>query len=298
MKISKILMLISAIMLLLIANSVVLPQTTRKDAPYENLSSDSSAKVSDHSLFAGAGYGSNMIYLGSTMSGDQPYGYAAVSYGFKNKLYATVSAVHLSDLNPKIAFYIGSLNYNHVFNSWFDISAGLYGYHVTPSLTDTLFSDFLYGDLTLGFDWRLLYTKLSAGGLMSSENQFYLQARNSRYFKTPEFSRKNLYFSFDPYVNLLFGTLLSTETTTETTVTVSQPFRKWRYNSTTQSTTNTVVKKSFGLIEADFGLPVALNADAFTIEAEVSYVLSVHDDPYYPGIKGFVVMLSGFFKIF
>lgn len=297
MKTSKILILNSIVILLLATNFVVMPQGTGKNTQLENLS-DSSAKATDHSFFAGAGYGSNMIYLGSTMSGDQPYGYAAVSYGFKNRLYATVSAVHLSDLNPKLAFYIGSLNYNHVINSWFDISAGLYGYHTAPSLTDTLFSDFLYGDLTFGFDWRILYTKISAGGLLSTENQVYLQARNSRYFKTPEFSRKNLYFSFDPYVNLLFGTLISTETTTETIITVSQPFRKWRQYSTTQNNTNITEHKSFGLIEADFGLPVALNSDWFTIEAEVSYVLSVHDDPYYPGIKGFVFMLSGFFKIF
>ncbi|NSW95412.1 MAG: hypothetical protein HPY62_11960 [Bacteroidales bacterium] len=284
--------------LLLMTNIAVCPQNAPGKSDGKEMPADSSSKVSDHSLFAGAGYGSNMIYLGSTITGDQPYGYAALSYGYKNKLYTTISAVHLSDFNPKVAFYIGSLNYSHVFNSWLDISAGLYGYHVAPSLTDTLFSDFLYGDLTLGFDWKLLYTKLSAGALMSTENQVYLQARNSRYFRTPGFSRKNLFFSFDPYVNLLFGTLISTETTTETTVTVSQPFRKWRKTSTSQSTTNTVVKKSFGLIEADFGLPVALNGNSFTIEAEPGYVLSVHDDPYYPGIKGFIFMLSGFFKIF
>lgn len=284
--------------LLLMANMTLFSQSTGNDYSDKGIPADSSSKISAHSLFAGAGYGSNMIYMGSTITGDQPYAYTALSYGFKNKFYTTVSVVHLSDFNPKVAFYIGSLNYSHVFNSWFDISAGLYGYHVAPSLNDTLFSDFLYGDLTFGFDWRLLYTKISAGGLMSTENQLYLQARNSRYFKTNEFSRKNLYFSFDPYINILFGPLLTTETTNETTVTISRPFRNWRSITNSQSTTNTIVKKTFGLIEADFGLPVALNADSFTIEAETAYVLSVHDDPYYPGVKGFIFMLSGFFKIF
>lgn len=117
------------------------------------------------SFYAGGGYGSNMIYLGSTMSQDNPYGYASVSYGFHNKLFATVSAVHLSAADPLAAFYIGSLSYSHPFNDWFDISAGLYRYQVDPSLTDTLFGSFNYGDLTLGFDWNILYTKISAGAL-------------------------------------------------------------------------------------------------------------------------------------
>ena len=142
--------------------------------------------IAVHSFYSGAGYGSNMIYLGSTISQNQPYGYGSLTYGFKNQFYASVSAVHLSGLNPYLSFYIGALNYSHVFNKWFDISAGLSRYYVVPSLTDTLFNSFTYGDLTLGFDWKLLYSKISAGGLFSSENQAFFQFRNSRYFQTPE----------------------------------------------------------------------------------------------------------------
>jgi len=110
------------------------------------------ARGSSHALYSGGGYGSNMIYLGSTISQDHPYGYGSISYGFKNELFATVSAVHLSGLDPFMAFYIGSLSYSHPFNNWFDVSAGVYRYQVDPSLTDTLFNSFTYGDLTLGFD--------------------------------------------------------------------------------------------------------------------------------------------------
>ena len=106
---------------------------------------------------------------------------------------------------PLLAFYTGSLNYNHAFNSWFDISAGVYRYQVHPSLADTLLRNFTYGDLTLGIDWRLIYSKISVGTLLSDENQTYFQIRNSRYFQTPEFSRKKFYISFDPYINLLLG---------------------------------------------------------------------------------------------
>ncbi len=251
----------------------------------------------DHSLYAGAGYGSNMIYLGSTISQDKPFSYASLTYGFKNEIFASVSAIHLSGLDPFMAFYTASLNYSHVFNSWFDISAGIYRYNVSSVLTDTLFNSFTYGDVTAGFDWRILYTKLSAGGLISDESSGYFQVKNSRYFETREFFKNRFYVSVDPYVNLLFGTLISIETTSGTNVIITQPYRRWRNDGlgTTGSTTYT---KKFGIMEIDFGIPVALNSDFMTIEAEASYLLPLNQDSGLFAPKGFVLMISGFFRIF
>jgi len=259
------------------------------------------SKGSSHSLFTGGGYGSNMIYLGSTISQDQPYAYGSLSYGFKNELYASVSAVHLSGTDPFIAFYIGALNYSHVFNKWFDISLGFSRYQVTSSLTDTLFSSFTYGDVTLGFDWKILYSKISAGGLFSDNDQAYFQFRNSRYFQTPDFFKGKANISFDPYVNLICGTLTEVETNAESTYyySVSSPYRKWRKHG--QSSPSNVVYSytdRFGLLEIDFGLPIDFNTDFMTIEAEPSYVIPFYDDTYFPGVKGFIFSLSIFFRIF
>jgi hypothetical protein len=277
----------------------VLAQTGSKISLLETDTSKTESKVVSHSLYTGAGYGSNMIYLGSTISQNQPYGYGNLTYGFKNQFYASASAVHLAGLNPFLSFYIGALNYSHVFNSWFDISAGVYRYQVPSSLTDTLFSNFTYADLTLGLDWTLLYSKLSVGGLFSEENQIYFQFRNSRYFQTPEFFKGKANISFDPYANLLFGTLFEVETSTETSIVASSPGRKWKQNKPTQGTAaNTSYSKKFGIMEIDFGLPVALNTDFITIEAEVNYVLPLYNDPVYHTPKGFVFQLSGFFRIF
>ena len=256
----------------------------------------SAAKDSRHSLFAGIGYGSNMIYMGSTISRNLPFEYASLIYGYKSAFYASASAVHLADNNPFLAFYYGSLNYNHTFNSWFDISAGVYRYQVIPSLRDTLFNSFTYGDITLGFDWKLLYTKLSAGGLLADENRAFLQIRNSRYFQTGDFFKDKFNISFDPYVNLLFGTLLEAKTTTGTVVRLSPPYGRWK--RFIKNTTYTSYTKKFGFMEVDFGLPVALNADKMTVEAEVDYIIPVYDDPELPGPKGFVFMLSAYFRIF
>ena len=255
---------------------------------------DSSA-VSKHSLFTGLGYGSNMIWLGSTISQNQPFGYGAVTYGFNNELYVTLSAVHLSQTDPFLAFYTGSINYNHVFNKWFDISAGLYRYQVLPSLTDTLFGSFTYADFTMGFDWKLIYTKMSVGGLVSYDNQLYIQIRNSRYFQTPDFFKGRANISFDPYVNLLMGTYTQAETTTGPPVAVFPPFRKWITDN--QGTTTTYTNR-FGIIDIDLGLPVALNTDRMSVEAEAGYVFPVYKDSGYPRPEGFIFLLSAYFRIF
>ena len=251
---------------------------------------------SKHSLFTSTGYGSNMIYLGSTISQDRPYGYGAVTYGFNDKLYFTTSAVHLSGTNPFVAFYAGTVSYNHVFNSWFDISAGISRYQVSKSLTDTLFNSFFYGDITFGTDWRILYTKISAGGLLSDGTSTYFQLRNSRYFQTPGFTSKKFYFSFDPYFNLLAGSITKEETATGTTVSLSPPFRK--KGNGKNGTISTKYITAFGIMDVDFGLPVAFITGRLTIEAEPSYLIPVYKDPEYPGLKGFNFLVSVYFRIF
>ncbi|MFH0841541.1 MAG: hypothetical protein V1903_02855 [Bacteroidota bacterium] len=286
-----------------------------------------------HSLYTSLGYGSNMIYLGSTMSQNQSCGYGSLVYGYKNSLFVSFSGVHLSTVDPYLSFWIGSMSYSHTFNSWFDISAGLYRYQFAKSLTDTLFSNFFYGDLTLGFDWKILYSKVSAGTIFSQGSQGYVQVRNSRYFQTPSFSSKKAYFVFDPYVNILFGSLTRIESSTDTIITVSSPFLKnvsgsvsgtgygsgngqgngngagagtgSGTSSTTGSTTtssqavtSTAYTSDFGLMEIDFGLPVSFNTNRLTLEAEAGYILPVFDDPVYQSMKGFVFTFSIFYKIF
>jgi len=145
-------------------------------------------------------------------------------------------------------------------------------------------------------DWRIIYTKISVGELFSDENSTYLQVKNSRYFQTPEFFNKKVNISFDPYVNILMGTLTEVITSEGTSVILSPPYRKWR--QTVQGSQTTSVTKSFGVIEVDFGLPVSFNTDRFTIEAEAGYVLPVYKGESSAVQKGFLFLLSGYFRIF
>ncbi len=284
------------ILFLLIPFNILAQAKTISSLPKADTSSNNESGGSRHSLFTGIGYGSNMIYMGSTISGNQPYGYTSLTYGYNSEFFASVSAIHLSGYNPFFSFFTGSLNYNHVFNSWLDISSGLYRYQATNSVTDTLFSNFTYADLTLGIDWRLIYSKISLDGLFSDENRAYLQIKNSRYFQTSELMKKKFYISFDPFVNLLFGTLTKANTTTGSSVMIFPPYHRWKFYR--QRTANTTYSGSFGLMEIDFGLPVALNFNKMTLEAEASYILPAYNDSELPGSRGFVFLLSGYFRIF
>lgn len=249
-------------------------------------------------LYGGIGYGNNMIYLGSTISQGRPYAYAALSYAVTDELYISLSSIHLSGYSPLLPINSGSATWSHVFNSWFDITAGLYGYLVAPSLRDSLFGNFLYSDVTLGVDWRILYSKISAGGLFSDYSQAYLQFRNSRYFETPDIFRGKANISFDPYINIIAGTIITAETvtTTDTVFSTFPPFGK--PGDRVETTSSTVYSRSFGLLEADIGLPVSLNFNKFTLEVEAGYVLPLNSDYSEYISKGFILMASAYFRIF
>ncbi|MDX9948559.1 MAG: hypothetical protein RBS38_14455 [Bacteroidales bacterium] len=152
----------------------------------------------------------------------------------------------------------------------------------------------MYGNFTLGFDWKILYTKMSAGSVLSEGNGTYLQMRNSRYFQTPAFADGKAYISFDPYVNMLFGTLTRTITADGTTIGISRPFGSGKAgrNSTQNTTTY------FGLMELDMGIPVSLNAGSFTLEAETGYVFTLYSDAEAANPKGFIFMVNCYYKIF
>jgi hypothetical protein len=261
----------------------------------KNLSYENDSIYQVHSLYASVGSGSNMIFLGSTISRDQPFYSTAVTYGYKNSFYASASASHIIGVNPLIAYYSLSLNYSHVFNSWFDISSSVAGNMTAESLQESLFSDFAFINLTTGFDWKLIYTKLSFGELISNNHQGYLQIRNSRYFATPQFFNGKGQISFDPNINVLFGDIIKIETTTGITRFGSAiPFHHFRKipNSTIES-----YSYKFGLMDYEFSLPVTFSYDNFSIEAEPSYILPSYSNSVYHPPKGFTFFVNAYFRI-
>jgi len=256
-------------------------------------------KISPHSLYGSLGFGNNMI-LASTVSQAQPFYFGALSYGYNNEFFASVCSFHLPDFEPFLAYNTFSLNYNHVFNSWFDISVVGSRYQIANVLSDTLFSSFFFGEFTLGVDWKVLYSKLSVGGLFSETSRAYFTMRNSRYFQTPYFFNDKAYISFDPYVNLLFGSLTKTVTSEGTSIGISSPFNTGGKGKNSSGTSSSTLQTTnfLGLMEVDLGLPVGINFNRLTIEAEPGYILPMFSDADIPSPKGFVFLINCSIKIF
>jgi hypothetical protein len=268
--------------------------TIQKPATQSQASDESPDDI--HSLYAGVGAGSNMIYLGTSISNNRPFYAASATYGYRNTLFASASATHISETTPYLAFYNLALNYSHAFNSWFDISADIAGYKTAESLKDSLFADFAFINLTTGFDWKLIYTRISFSGVLSEQKGFYLQISNSRYFETPGFFNGKALVSFNPDIDLLFGNLVTVDSATGVKkYGNAPPFSHARKKPA--SPTETYSEK-FGLMDVQFSLPVTFSYGKFSFEAEASYLLPVYSDPYYPEQKGFTFYLNAFFKIF
>ena len=269
-----------------IMSPVVTAQTDLK--PDSVPDANTGSTESKHSIYASAGLGYNMVYMGTSLSQDKPYYSGGLIYGFNNELFASASAFHLNVYDPFLAFSTFSLIYNHTFNSWFDIALSASRYQVNKTLADTLFSSFFYADAALGFDWKILYTKISAGTILSESSGLYCQLRNSRYFETSSFLGGKAYFSFDPYVNMLFGTL--TETKDGATV-ITPPFRgKTGGGSASETSTK------FSLMEIDLGIPISFNIGRFTIDAEPGYIIPLYSDSA-SGTDGFIFTMGIYFKI-
>ncbi|MCK7541751.1 MAG: hypothetical protein MZV63_68115 [Marinilabiliales bacterium] len=69
-------------------------------------------------------------------------------------------------------------------------------------------------------------------------------------------------------------------------------------NGQVQGSSATTYSESFGLMEIDFGLPIAFSYDFFTLEIEPGYVLPLYSDTGTTGMNGFLFMASLFFRIF
>ena len=71
--------------------------------------------------------------------------------------------------------------------------------------------------------------------------------------------------------------------------------RPWKGGNSTTTTTYT---ERFGFMEIDFGLPISFSYDFFTIEAEPGYILPLYDDNGAQEMKGFIFLISAFFRFF
>jgi len=317
----------SLVFLMILLCGKVLSQNDSVKAEIYADSSISVPAIPIHALYTGLGYGSSMIYQGSSIPQNQTSGYAALMYGFRNKLFASVSAFKIANSTQLPDFYNYSLIYMNSFTKWLDLSAALAAVQFN-GMPDTLLHDFIYSDITAGLSWKFLKANISCSGLFSDKSRYYYQLKTSAYFQTPYFLKGKAYLSVNPYVNLLLGSYLqenssyvTTTYTTYDTITISDRNPSPVINETSNgqssqsssSVSNSLItitpvtthsgteitsySKAFGLMEINAGLPVAINFNKAAFEVEAGYLIPLHPGTYIPNPKGFVFRMSLFLRI-
>jgi hypothetical protein len=255
-----------------------------------------SATAGKHTLFATAGFGSNMLFLGSSMSSGNPFYSGGLVYGYRSSLYLSAGATHISGTTPFLAYYSAGLDYKHTFNSWLDISANMSGYTMSRSASSTLFNDFGYASFTAGFDWRILYTKVTGAVLYSGQAKGYLQISNSRYFQSPYFMKGKAFVSFYPEINLLMGEIVTADTTTVSgSRTYVPPFMRIRRDRLPPQVT---YSSRFGPVFFEFSAPVSFSYGRMSLEATPCYLLPAFRSNVMKAPEGFTFFMTATFRIF
>lgn len=192
-------LLINSLLLLFLLG--FMPVFGQTELPTDSLA----AKEPAHQFFAGAGYGSDLIYYGTSVSGNQPYFSGELIYAWEKGLWASTTLYHLPDQDPFFSFVDLAAGYSYVFNKVFDAGLSISQYHGGKSIDTTFYADYTFLSAYLGIDWKLLYTTFTPGWLLAEENSFYLMVDNTHYFRTPTFGKRNCYFTFNPGISFLFG---------------------------------------------------------------------------------------------
>ncbi|MEE4177623.1 MAG: hypothetical protein V2I46_08945 [Bacteroides sp.] len=246
-----------------------------------------------HQFFAGAGYGSDLIYYGTSVSGNQPYFSGELIYAWEKGLWAAAAFYHLPEQEPFFSFVDLSVGYSYVFNKVFDAGLSVSQYHGGESIDTTFYADYTFLSASLGVDWRLLYTTFTPGWLLAEENSFYLVVDNTHYFRTPSFGKKDSYFTFNPGVSFLFGSYAWLRQYGGQGGGGQGPGPGGNRN--TYATT--VEEEDFRMLDMQLSIPVEFYLDRLSIEFEPAYFLNFIGDENGDTEGRFFFTLGFYYKI-
>lgn len=245
-----------------------------------------------HSLYLGAGYGSNLLLAGSSISGNQPYISSDFAWSFKHGFWASVMVYNLPGVaDSYLPLYDISVGYSRYLNKWFDISVSAATYRAAESMKEKLHDNFNYVTVSAGFDWIILYTRASAGYIPGETSTTYFFLRNSHYFETPPMGSRKSFFSFDPSINFLFGDHLRWELH-EIPPPGGRPVRPGNEVYAWQ------MVNSFEGLQTELSLPISFNTGSFTFEVEPIYLIPLLSDKNYLSPGGFHFFLSLYFRLY
>lgn len=249
-------------------------------------------KQKTHQLFAGTGYGSNLIYYGTSVSGNQPYFSGELLYSWKGGIWAGAGFFHLPGEQPFISFLDLSTGYTHIFNKVFDAGASISQFHGSQTLENTLYSDYTYLSGNLGIDWFVLYTSMSPGWLLAEDNSFYFLVKNSHYIRTGNLGNKLSYLSFNPGFSFMFGSYAWMSQVPRTGAGFGPGF------GNPINPIQTEIREDFRLLDMQLSIPVAFYSGHFSLEAEPAYFINFIKDENGDTSRRFFFTLGIYYKIF
>lgn len=242
-------------------------------------------------VFAGIGYGSNLIYYGTSLTGHQPYLAAELLFAWKEGFWAGAGFFHLPGNHPFITFSNFIAGYSHAFNQVFDISTSISRFNANNINTVDNYADYTFFSASLGIDWVLLYTSIKPGWLFSHKNSFYLLIKNSHYFFTPNLGNTSTYFSFNPGFSFMLGTYAWLSHAT-------QPLYPIRRRPGLIITPVPIeVKKEFRPLDMQLSLPIALNTKRISLELEPAFFYNFYQVETMPKGGQFFFTTGIYFKI-
>jgi hypothetical protein len=246
-----------------------------------------------HKLFLGSGYGSDLVYDGSSQAFSQPFYSGDIYYVYKNRWWLSAVGYKLPGIDNFVPMADFSAGFNHTVNENFDFSVALSSYRTSAEVKETIHDNFTFLRAKAGFDWYYIYSTLSLGTLFAETNSYYIYFRNSKFFRTPTLGNSGIYFSFDPSVNTVFGTSTWYETITSTSPGGFFPGRPGG------GTTETVIENTtMNFVKMEFSVPVSFNIKRFSLEADAVYLVPGKRSDGVERKEGFYFFMSAFVRIF
>lgn len=244
----------------------------------------------NHMLFIGTGYGNDLLFDGNSLSANQPFVSADISYIFRGKWWAAITAYNMPQRNIILPMTDFSLGYHHVFNDKFDMAVAISSYQTSPEVKDELHDSFSFIRLRGGYDWYWLYTRISAGSIIGQDAGLYLYVRNSRYFRSSDLGKSENYFSFDPNINLVIGNRI------EYAEVLTAPFQGPGRPAGTEPTYEE--QTTFSVLKLELSVPTSFYFHNLTLEAEPLYLIPMAKNESTESLGGFYFFLNAYYKIF
>jgi hypothetical protein len=286
---------VTVLVIFLLATNVLANNSVVCALDTANQTSPANVVSSKHSIFLGTGYGSNLLFAGSSISANKGFLSADILYSFMGNLWASAVAYNIPGIEVNIPMYDLSAGYNHTFNDWFDASLSLSGYLTHQGIRDDLYNSFAYLRMALGFDWMLLYTRASMGKILEENSGVYINIRNSRYMRTPKFGASGNYISFDPSLNFLIGNYSQLQA-------ITNPQRPGGFvrpgRPGNDQEVNYEIVDSYKMMQAEVSFPISFYFYDFIFDAEPLYLIPIFKDENYVSPKGFHFFFNITYRLF